>query len=333
MDDHKARLRRLDGYLGLLETALERGRDTVNSALASHCRAEVSSIVPGMSMREAIERVFSEQETCLANSQLAFRGQRQDSSAAEPRVAIDNNTDSLHINRQTATMTESEARDVTTRIKNRVDNLALLLLRAHEGRAWMPLGYRSWERYVRAEFALSRSRSYELVDQGFVRRALQRAAKNVNVPPISARAALRLKPILTEVSGTLRVRLAAGGTNSEEVVQNVLREATARTSAGKSRRTLSPNQPSTGEQSSCDYEKPSFVRDRFDFQRLVDAVDYVTQLPPAGPLLASLSHEEFQQLVRLPVAAERVAQLSLMWSAHDTGHKPSSPDRVFANVH
>jgi hypothetical protein len=49
-------------------------------------------------------------------------------------------------------MTESCARDLTDRIKTAVDDVAEMLYRAHEGRAWAALGYESWKAYCETEF-------------------------------------------------------------------------------------------------------------------------------------------------------------------------------------
>jgi hypothetical protein len=49
-------------------------------------------------------------------------------------------------------MTKSCARDLTDRIKVAAQDLAEMLYRAHEGRAWEALGYTSWKEYCEAEF-------------------------------------------------------------------------------------------------------------------------------------------------------------------------------------
>ena len=61
-------------------------------------------------------------------------------------------------------MTKSCARDLTDRIKAGVNDVAEMLHRAHEGRAWEALGYASWKDYCTAEFQMSKRRSYQLLD-------------------------------------------------------------------------------------------------------------------------------------------------------------------------
>jgi hypothetical protein len=63
-----------------------------------------------------------------------------------------------------AEMTRSCARDLTDRIKAGVSDVAEMLHRAHEGRAWVALGYPSWAEYCKAEFEMSKTRSYQLLD-------------------------------------------------------------------------------------------------------------------------------------------------------------------------
>ena len=60
-------------------------------------------------------------------------------------------------------MTKSCARDLTDRIRAGVSDVAEMLHRAHEGRAWVALGYRSWAEYCKAEFEMS-SAIYQLLD-------------------------------------------------------------------------------------------------------------------------------------------------------------------------
>jgi hypothetical protein len=52
----------------------------------------------------------------------------------------------------------------------------VLLLQAHEQRAWAALGYPSWAAYIEAEFSMSRSRSYQLIHQARVIKELEAVA-------------------------------------------------------------------------------------------------------------------------------------------------------------
>ena len=50
------------------------------------------------------------------------------------------------------TITETEARSLTVRIREAVDDLWRLVYEAHTRQAWQVLGYVSWTAYVGAEF-------------------------------------------------------------------------------------------------------------------------------------------------------------------------------------
>lgn len=69
-------------------------------------------------------------------------------------------------------MSKIEARGLTDRIKRQSHDLAELLVMAQDREAWRALGYRSWADYAQVEFDYSRSRLYELLNEGRINRAL-----------------------------------------------------------------------------------------------------------------------------------------------------------------
>ena len=103
---------------------------------------------------------------------------------------------------------EAAARDLTERIRNATQQICMLLLEAHARRAWIALGYKSWERYVQSEFGISRSRSYQLLDQGRVTAAIQSTAGLSGALNIHPYAAAQLKPRLAEIVEVVRMRTA-----------------------------------------------------------------------------------------------------------------------------
>jgi hypothetical protein len=72
-------------------------------------------------------------------------------------------------------MTKSCARDLTDRIKTAGEQFAVMLYRAHEERAWAALGYASWKEYCQAEFQMSKTRSYQLLDFVEIKREIQKS--------------------------------------------------------------------------------------------------------------------------------------------------------------
>lgn len=69
-----------------------------------------------------------------------------------------------------------EARALTDEIRGAAEQVYALLLKAHEGEAWTPLGYGSWREYAMAEFGMSQSYAYRLLDQARVIREIEAAS-------------------------------------------------------------------------------------------------------------------------------------------------------------
>lgn len=105
-----------------------------------------------------------------------------------------------------AAITPDQARALTDRIRDSVEATWSLLLEAHESRAWAALGYSTWAEYVSAEFDMSRSRSYQLLDQGRVVREIQGAVSTK--VDIDERAARDIKPHLDDVTDEIQERIA-----------------------------------------------------------------------------------------------------------------------------
>lgn len=163
-----------------------------------------------MSIRQAIDIVFAEQESILREA-CALSGEygdgrtplRPGSGPAVPARI-----------REFAAMEaldEAGARRLTERIRTATRQVCLLLLEAHERRVWVVLTYTRWEDYVATEFGFSRSRSYELLDQGRVILAVQEAARLSKIPDISGYTASQIKHCLPEITETIRARAEDGG--------------------------------------------------------------------------------------------------------------------------
>jgi len=183
--------RELDGCLAILEDALERGEASVSP----HIAASVNVHAPGVDISDrmptklALDLVFREQERRLKGTD----------PASLPAAARRKNPKSVQPTTSARSLTEEEAHDLTERIKSGARLICLLILEAHDRRAWKVLRYRSWSAYMRCEFGYSRSRSYELLDQGRVVRALKAAAGSTNIQYVSGLMAVRLKPQLPDL--------------------------------------------------------------------------------------------------------------------------------------
>lgn len=103
-------------------------------------------------------------------------------------------------------LTSEEARALTDTIRNAVDVLWVLIMKAHNGKAWSALGYDTWADYVQQEFNMSRSRSYQLLDQARVVQEIEAALPDGTKVSISEAAARDLKGVLEEVVPEIKER-------------------------------------------------------------------------------------------------------------------------------
>ncbi len=101
----------------------------------------------------------------------------------------------------------TEARTLTEQIKGSVEKTYRLLLNAHEWRAWSALGYGSWRDYAMAEFGVSQSYAYRLLDAAKVVREIEAAAGSP-IGELTEGVARDLKPHLAEVSEAVREAVA-----------------------------------------------------------------------------------------------------------------------------
>jgi hypothetical protein len=120
-------------------------------------------------------------------------------------------------------MNKAEATAITERIRKHIDAAWDNITRAYEGRAWKALGYNTWEAYVRAEFDMTRQRSYQLMDQGRVIHAVAEATgENVKrVGQISARDAAAVKDDLPAVTEEIKAKIEAGEDLAKAVTETV----------------------------------------------------------------------------------------------------------------
>jgi hypothetical protein len=127
-------------------------------------------------------------------------------------------------------MDEAEARELTNRIRDAADALWSLLAEAHQRQAWRALGYSRWEDYVRAEFNMARSTSYQILDQAGVIRAIEAAivSADADTPPpaivVTEAQARDLKPVLEDVTTTIRERVAAEPVLSPVEIQEIVEQ-------------------------------------------------------------------------------------------------------------
>lgn len=103
-------------------------------------------------------------------------------------------------------LTVDEAEYLTEMIRATADMMWVLLSRAHAGKAWKALGYDSFGAYVNAEFNISRSRAYQLLQQARVIEALEAAAPEGTNVQITEAAARDLKNLVDDLVPEIAAR-------------------------------------------------------------------------------------------------------------------------------
>lgn len=120
---------------------------------------------------------------------------------------------------------ESEAREITEKIKGTTNLLYLLIKRAHAGKAYKALGYSSFEAYVREEFNYSRSYAYKLLNQANVIEAIESIVPEGTEIYVGELTARGLKGSLPELLEDIEERTAdASPEDSKHLVEEAIRD-------------------------------------------------------------------------------------------------------------
>jgi hypothetical protein len=323
----KVHLRALDVCLGLLEDANERGETLVSDQLAARFITESTWLRPGMPIRDALDGAFGQQERILRGSPLVRdrqiasgdRGWLTGAGAqggsefgkAEPLCAISHSQDL-----RSPSLSGDQARELTEQIKIGVRSICLLILTAHDGRAWIPLGYSSWEAYVRAEFGFSRSRSYELLTQGRVMSTIQSAAGLSGMPDISTRLAIRLSVRLEELAAAIHRKVSSRGTCDPDVVASVISEFGKVEQRRKESPALLTRDDGQRRPGSYRADDANVSPRRWVYAQqfwLGDVIDYLARMPAISEVLQVLDDEDAAALTQLDSAVQRLSDLAAAW--------------------
>lgn len=289
-DVKRSNLKLLDSYLQELEDANEANRPTVTEQMAVQIQTHVPAVRPGMPVSTAINLVLREQERFLV-------------SAAPVAEAPEESPEPLD---------EVGARDLTEQIKHATRQVCLLLHEAHRRRAWQALGYPSWEGYVQGEFGLSKSRSYELLDQSRVIRAMQAAAGTSATPEISAYCAEQIKPYLPEMIE--RVRVMTIGTSEREalsIVHEVVRERRHLIDQERGRRLALLGRGDDG--------SPKQAR----LTQLRQAIGQLASMPPVGEVIASLEGTDVNHFDGVDQALDWLEEFVEAWQRRQPAPLPA----------
>lgn len=124
-------------------------------------------------------------------------------------------------------MTRDEAVALTVCIRDHAEQMWGMLVEAHDRRAWSALGYTTWADYVQAEFDMSRSRSYQLLDRGRVIRAIEEVTGVSTSVDITEAVARDIKPHLKAVTDSIKEKVTAEATVEPERVKEIVAEVVA----------------------------------------------------------------------------------------------------------
>lgn len=154
-------------------------------------------------------------------------------------VAAEQASTAIEITIDHSPLNSEQARQLTNTIRDASEVLWVLIARAHAGKAWQALGYETWERYVRSEFDMSRSRSYQLLDQARVIAAIESAVPAGTEIHLSEAAARDLKSVIEEAIPEIRERTEglepeAAKVVVEEYIEEVRKSATSENAPGAS---------------------------------------------------------------------------------------------------
>ena len=296
----------LDRCLDELETAHERGQVRLTHDMALRLGRFVGGLVPAMSISDAMRHVFRAQQRCL--DACALEGEFDMIVSEAPRRGPHTSLPAPRIQAGDGSerqLDEAGARSLTAHIRQATRELCLLLLEAHQQRAWRALGYESWSAYVDEELGMSRSRSYELLDHARVVRTLQAAAETTEVPEISPYTARQIKPRLDEVVANLRRRLADSPERSVPARMSIIlstveeqRRRLARRDASEAGGSEPESAPGIGPSLRGDVlALPARTGGERDLTRLRDALESLVAMP-APRDLAELAPGDARDLVR-----------------------------------
>ncbi len=197
-------------------------------------------------------------------------------------------------------LTKAEASSLTERIRGHIDAAWADITKAYEGKAWKALGYSSWGDYVKAEFDMSRRRSYQLIDQGRVIGAIAEAAgESVNHgTQITERVAREIKDDIPAITAEIRERVERG-----EDPETAASETVSTAHAEKIRQ----REERKAQQAEWDRQQKEFNANLPDFVRENEALKQqaiAARKRPPTPAEVDALHAEIEELREANAALE-----------------------------
>ena len=143
----------------------------------------------------------------------------------EPFDALSTDIELPPTSELSAELDYEEAENLTITIRNAANMLWFLILKAYHGKAWKVLGYKSWGDYVTEEFDMSRSRSYQILDQAKVIQAIENVTPEGTHIDLNEASARELKYVLDEILPEIEERTAGlSPEEAQEVLHQIVNE-------------------------------------------------------------------------------------------------------------
>lgn len=121
-------------------------------------------------------------------------------------------------------MSEAKAREITDAIRAAATATYVLLARAHEGKAYKALGYDTWADYVRNEFDITASRSYQLLDLSKVVREIEAATPEGTVVALTEAQARDIKRELPQITERIKAEVSDDPEEAAGTVERIIED-------------------------------------------------------------------------------------------------------------
>lgn len=122
-------------------------------------------------------------------------------------------------------MSEGKARELTDAIRAAATATYVLLAQAHEGKAYKALGYETWAEYVKTEFDITASRSYQLLDLSKVVKEIEAVTPDDTVVRLTEAQARDIKRELPKITERIKEETEGqDGSQAGETVDRIIED-------------------------------------------------------------------------------------------------------------
>ena len=274
----------------------------------------------------------------MPNIVSAVDGLTEDGNPAMTVVHLDDegNEHTQVVDLSSPELNETEAREITNKIRTTTNVLYLLIARAHAGKAHVALGYSSFENYIKEEFNYSKSYAYKLLNQANVINAIEAVSPEGTQVYVSDATARGLKASMDDFIPELEERMAGvPADEAGEVIEELIAEYKERQAERAAEEDddddfdgeYTGNGEYSGDYSFDDEEEevdafagqdPAEVRRRYEaVYNLYSALTNLTQMPSNEDLIETIPVERRPQVTAyLEIAIPWLQSFQEEWLVH-----------------